>query len=221
MLRPLNRAILMLGSLTVLVAGCAANPSGAGQVDMYGNPINAYGSGYDTGYGSEYGTGDSYSGDYGGDYSGGSDYGSDYGTGSDYGSDYGSGGDYGAGDSYTGASPSPSPSATPGAEAGSLDDRPVLTALILEVKESGLMGMGKIIAKVEVENPGNVTLSGKLRVLFTDNGDPTANAMTRRVTLAPKEKQVLTFTAKAWRLDDAEASIETDAPKKSKSDALN
>lgn len=215
MLRPLNRAILMLGSLTVLVAGCAANPSGAGQVDMYGNPINAYGSGYDTGYGSEYGstTGDSYSGDY----SGGTDYGSDYGSNTDY----GTGSDYGAGDTYTGASPSPSPSATPGTETGSLDDRPVLTALILEVKESGLMGMGTIIAKVEVENPGNVTLSGKLRVLFTDNGNPTANAVNRRVTLAPKEKQVLTFTAKAWRLDDAEASIETDAPKKSKSDALN
>ncbi|MFN3431058.1 MAG: hypothetical protein ACK46X_14020, partial [Candidatus Sericytochromatia bacterium] len=198
MIPRLNRSILMLGSLAVLVAGCAANPNGV-QVDQYGNPIT---NAYDTGYGSEYGTTDDYGTDpYAGDTTGGSYDGS---TGGSYDDSYS--GD----DTYTGASPEPSPSGAPtsGVDAGALDDRPVLVATMLEVKETGVMGMGKIIAKVEVENPGNTTLSGKLRVMFTDNGNPTANAQIKRVTLAPKERQTLTFTATAWRLDDAEASVE-------------
>lgn len=209
MIPRLNRSILMLGSLAVLVAGCAANPNGV-QVDQYGNPIT---NAYDTGYGSEYGTTDDYASD---PYAGSDSYGDT--TGGSYDDSYS-----GGSDTYTGASPSPSPSGSPtaGTDTGSLDDRPVLVATMLEVKETGVMGMGKIIAKVEVENPGNTTLSGKLRVMFTDNGNPTANAQIKRVTLAPKERQTFTFTATAWRLDDAEASVETDEPAKSKSDLLN
>ncbi len=88
----------------------------------------------------------------------------------------------------------------------------MLSAFVKEVKETGVLGMGRIIAKVEVTNPTHRTLGGKLRVLFTDNGNPTANAVTRKITLKPLETQVITFTADAWRLDDAEASVETDAP---------
>ena len=217
----LNRSILMLGSIGILLAGCAANPA-TGGYDQYGNPIGAYGT---DPYGSSYSAmGDtSYDSSYDSSYSGGTDsYGSDpYSSGSTSGSydDYGSTGS----STYPGASPSPSPSASPSGEpaAPSLDDRPVLSATLLEVKESGVFGMGKITAKVEIENPGNITLSGKLRVLFTDNGDPTPNAIVRKVTLHPKEKQTLTFTAKAWRLDDAEVSIETDEQTASKSGAIN
>jgi hypothetical protein len=193
----------MIGFIGSVLAGCAANPATTGY-DQYGNPINAndpYGSSYsamggatDTSYDSSYDTG--YDSTSGGGYDS---------TGSDS-----------YGDGAYGASPSPSPSASP-TPAGSLDDRPVLSATLLEVKESGVLGMGKITAKVLVENPGNITLTGKLRVLFTDNGDPTPNAIIRVVTLHPAEKQTLTFTAKAWRLDDAEVSIDTDPVSQGKS----
>lgn len=238
MFGPWKASLMMLGALTgLLLAGCGTNPYG--QVDQYGNPIDTYNSGgygstggYDSGYGG-YDSGSSYGSDYGSDYGSGSDYssggsyGSDYGSGSTgydsaggYGSDYGStggyGSDYGSGTGYgtptTGGSPAPS--ARPSTPVQEADDTPVLTAWVTEVKETGVLGMGKVIAKVEVENPSNRTLSGRLRVLFTDNGKPTANAVGQRLTLAPFEKRQLTFTANAWRLDDAEATIETDAPKK-------
>jgi hypothetical protein len=221
----LNRSILMLGSLGILLAGCAANPA-VTAYDQYGNPISAYGT---DPYGSSYGGTSTYGSDpYGssGSYSSGSD--SYSGSSGSYGDTSGSysGGSFDdasstSGSSYPGASPSPSASPTPAPPAGSLDDRPVLSATLLEVKESGLFGMGKITAKVEVENPGNITLSGKLRVLFTDNGDPTPNAYVRKVTLHPQEKQTLTFTANSWRLDDAEVTIETDEQPASKSGPVN
>lgn len=212
MFRRLNRHILMLGSLGTLIAGCAANPA-VTAYDQYGNPISAYSA--NDPYGSSY-SGGSYS-DTSGSYS---DTSGSYGdTSGSYSGSSGSYDDYSSNTGSYGASPSPSPSpsGSPTPPPPSLDDRPVLSATMVEVKESGLFGMGKITAKVEVENPGNTTLSGKLRVVFTDHGDPTANAYVRKVTLHPKEKQTLTFTAKAWRLDDAECSIDTDQPTTSQS----
>jgi hypothetical protein len=207
----------------LLLAGCGTNPYA--QVDQYGNPIDPYntgnyGSGVGSGYDSGYDSGSSYGSDYGSGSSYGSDYSSDYGsstgTDSSYGSDYSSGygSDYGTGYGTPTTGASPSPTAVPTPPVQQADDEPVLTAWVVEVKETGILGMGKVIAKVEVENPSNRTLSGRLRVLFTDNGKPTANALGQRLTLAPFEKRQLTFTANAWRLDDAEATIETETPTK-------
>jgi hypothetical protein len=83
---------------------------------------------------------------------------------------------------------------------------------VAEVKEPGFFARlrgGKITARVEVENPADRTLSGRVQVRFLDDGNPTGVIQTRKVTLAPGEKQVLTFTVEAGRLDDAEASVET------------
>lgn len=212
---------MIVAFAAVLLSGCgAANPYG---YDAYGYGADPYGSAYGadysaSSYGSDYG-----SSSYGSDY--GSSYGSDpyggtggYGTGTTgaagtYGGNYGeNGASYGDDAVLQGGKPGAErPTATPPVAA----EAPALSAWVVDVKEPGLLGKlggGKIVAKVEIENPTDRTLSGKLRVRFLDNGDPTGVIQTRKVTLRPKEKQVLTFTAEAWRLDDAEATVETDAP---------
>lgn len=108
---------------------------------------------------------------------------------------------------YPSASPSPSASPTPAPVATPAG----LTAHVMDVEESNVLGLGTITARVEVANPTDQPLSGIVRVLFTDQGDPTANAQSRRVTLAPRSVKALVFSAKAWRLDGAEATVETDA----------
>lgn len=205
--------------LGALLSGCGTNPYGYGADGLaygeagYGYDSgygDSYGGGYDSGYDSGYGSGGYDSGyDSGGydsgydtGYGGGYDTGYDSGYGSDYGTDYGS--DYGSG--LPGASPSPKPTTAP----PSFVDRPALSAWVIDVKETGLLGMGGVVAKVEIENPTDRTLSGKLEVRFLDGGHLTPNKQTRRVTLRPLEKQVLTFSAKGMRLDDAEAMIETE-----------
>ena len=220
---------------SMLVAFAAVLLSGCGQANPYGyDPYgSAYGTGYDTGsYGSGYDTGSYGSGyDTGSSYGSGYDTGSSYGTGSTYGSGgtYGSGSTYGSGATYGGnygengaaygddaiVQGGQQGAARPGATPPVAPQAPSLSAWVIDVKEPGLLSKlsgGKIVAKVEVENPSDRTLSGKLRVRFLDNGDPTGVIQTRSVTLKPKEKVVLTFSADAWRLDDAEASVETDAP---------
>lgn len=194
----------------LLCAGCGAMGGTVYGYDTNGNPITdpaiaqamglttgANGAGYTSGYGTGYTSG------YGNSYSTGNDYSSGYGTGTDYSSSYGS--DFGA-------SPNPyeSPTPPPPAVDPGLANQAVLSAYVKEVKELGFMGLGKITAKVEITNPSARTRSGVLRVQFLDGGNPTANVQTRRVTLQPGEIVVLSFTASAWRLDDADATIEND-----------
>ena len=172
--------IWLTAVLAAALSGCGA-VGPVGAVDPYG--VDPYG-------GSAYEQSEM---DYG-SYSGGDSY--DYDSG-DYGSD---------GGSYPVASPSPSPSPTP---------MPIatpngLTAHVMEVKESNALGLGSITARVEVVNPTDRRLSGVVRVLFTDHGDPTANALAKRVTLEPRQVKALVFKANAWRLDGAEATVETD-----------
>ncbi|MEB3195640.1 MAG: hypothetical protein VKP62_00400 [Candidatus Sericytochromatia bacterium] len=106
----------------------------------------------------------------------------------------------------------------PGAASNPVVDPPQppagLSAWVLDVKEPTWLGRlrgEKVVAKVEVVNAGERTLTGRVRVRFLDSGDPTGVIQTRAVTLAPKEKQTLVFTAAGSRLDDAEASIEQEA----------
>lgn len=211
--------ILMLVAVT---AGCGLNnPYGE---DLYGNA----GAGYDAAGG----YGDSSSLSTYGDTGLGGGYEDAYGDSSSYTTDYsstvtapsaappvtsGSYGDYGATygeDTVLRAAASPRPGASM-APTSALPEQSVLSAWVVDVKEPSLWGRlrgQKVVAKVEIENPGDRTLSGRLRVRFTDGGNPTGVIQTRRVTLAPKEKQVLSFTAQSSRVDDAEALIETEAP---------
>ena len=203
--------------LTVATAGCGLsnpsgeelygnNPDGYEAIDDYGG--GAYSGGLTGGYDDPYGASDP---DVGG-------YTSALnvrpsaapvlsGTYGDYGASYGE-------DAVllAGASPRPGASAPP---VSPVPDESVLSAWVLDVKEPSLWGRlrgQKVVAKVEIENPGSRTLSGRLRVRFTDGGNPTGVIQTRRVTRAPKEKQILTFTAQSSRVDDAEALIETEGP---------
>jgi hypothetical protein len=174
------------------------NPDGTLSENPYGSSYSSYStsSSYGSSYGSSYDS--SYSSSYDSSYS--SSYGSSYG--SDYGSTYG-----------TSTSPSAVPSTVPtAAPITSVVDQPVLNAYVQESKQTGILGLGKVVAKVEVSNPGNRTLSGLLRVMFTKDGNPTPNVQTQRVTLHPLEKQVLTFTASGMGLSEAEATIDTDNP---------
>ncbi|MEB3223825.1 MAG: hypothetical protein VKS61_17260 [Candidatus Sericytochromatia bacterium] len=223
------RAIALAAAI-LAAAGCGVGgPLGA---DPYG-----YGAGYgaEAGYGAGYGgdLGGSYSGGYGGDTGGSyeSNYGSGYGTGTS-GTSYGMayGGSDAEGPTGPGASPRAITSGSYGDYGASYGDDAVvrarasasptpppvaatrLSAWVAEVKEPGFFARlrgGKISARVEVENPADRTLSGRVQVRFLDDGNPTGVIQTRKVTLAPGEKQVLTFTVEAGRLDDAEASVET------------
>lgn len=216
--------------------GTAADPYGYGTTAGYGTTSgydtgsyttgydsSSYSTGYDsssygsyststTGYdSSSYGsTGSSYGTSYG------SSYGTSYGT--SYGSTYPTTGTYGTtvdpNTGYVTTAPSAltqpiTPVATP---KPSIADQPVLSAYVKDVKTKGLLGLGGATAHVEVSNPSNRTLSGLVKVNFLDGGHPAGNMQTRRVTLRPLETQELTFTASAFRLSDAEASVDTDSP---------
>lgn len=207
--------ILMLMAFST---GCGLNnPYGE---DIYGNA----GAGYDAAAG--YGDTSSFSS------FGDAEYDDAYGDIESYGTDYspnlatpsstapvvsGSYGDYGATygeEAVLRAVASPGPGASP-EPAVRLPESSVLSAWVVDVKEPSLWGRlrgRKVVAKVEVENPGDRTLSGRLRVRFTDENNPTGVIQTRRVTLAPKEKQILSFVAQSSRVDDAEALIETEGP---------
>jgi hypothetical protein len=208
-----------LRALLFVVATVAASGCGAG------GPLAADPYGYDAEYGGESG----YGVDTGGSF--GSPYGSSLGgvsAGTSLGMSYG--GSYDTDFSDVGASARPASSGTYGDFGAAYGDDAVvrarasaaptpppvapttLSAWITDVKEPGFFARlrgAKITARVEVENPADRTLSGRVRVRFLDGGDPTGVIQTRRVTLAPGEKVVLTFTAEAGRLDDAEASVET------------
>jgi hypothetical protein len=218
----------------LLAAGCgaggplAADPYGYGAEagGAYGGDLGgSYGSGYG---GGSYGSGVGGDTSYGSGYGGGSSYGSGYGGGS-YGMSYdGAAGDRDASDPR--ASARPATSGTYGEFGAAYGDDAVLrarasaaptppptapttlAAWVVEVKEPGFFARlrgAKVTARVEVENPADRTLTGRVRVRFLDDGNPTGVLQTRRVTLAPGEKQTLTFTVEAGRLDDAEASVET------------
>ncbi|MEB3284688.1 MAG: hypothetical protein VKN33_05335 [Candidatus Sericytochromatia bacterium] len=211
---PWTRKIFIL-MLMVATAGCGfANPYGQ---DLYGTGGDPYGGYGDTSYDTNYASGgNTYDDPYGGSgyYSG--DFSSGYtaqastapalsGSYGDFGAAYGE-------DAVLQVGASPRPQVSPSVVVPGTDES-VLSAWVVDVKEPSVWGRlrgRKAVAKVEIENPGTRTLTGRLRVRFTDAGNPTGVIQTRRVTLAPKERQILSFTAQSARVDDAEALIETD-----------
>ncbi len=192
-------------SLLALGSGCGAaatNPYGA---DPYGD----YGTGSSS-YGSAYGGADS--GNYGGLGGEGYGYGASFavspspnvGAGSfgEFGSSYGD-------ERVLGVSPSPS-RAPQGA--AMVFTPPVLNVLVTELRRTGILGLGRSIAKVEVSNPGDRALNGLVRVTFTSRAKPMGQIQSERVTLQPKERRFLTFSVDAWGVDDAEATVLTETP---------
>jgi hypothetical protein len=234
--RSKDAKLMLLAALTgVLLAGCGANAYP--QYDQYGNPISASsaygGSTYGSStYGSSAGSYDNSSSSYG-SYSTGSSstydtsassYGS-YGSSSgSYGSSSGTYGSYGnSTGTYGSTYPTAATSSLGGAQAGSIvtsgvvampsETQPmVLSTFVKDIKQTGLLGLSGMIAHVEITNPTTRTLGGKLHVVFTNDGHPSGNAQTRVVSLRPLETQVLTFTAKAFHLNDAEATVDTYIP---------
>ncbi|MDB5099948.1 MAG: hypothetical protein JWM80_4369 [Cyanobacteria bacterium RYN_339] len=214
MVRSLLTKKAILATLAVgALSACGVDPYGV-QYDQYGNPISGYGTtgAYGSTYGSSYsGTSSSYgstSSTYDSSYSS-STYGS---TSSSYDSSYGS--SYGS--TYGSASPVPStgPTLPPVVIA---TEASVLNAYVKDVKKNGLLGLGGLTARVEVTNPTNRTLSGRLSVTFTAGGHESGNMQARKITLRPLESQVLTFTANGITLNGAEASISTDTVTSSQS----
>lgn len=110
------------------------------------------------------------------------------------------------------ASPEPSPTPTPAPSVSPTPTpSPALEAWVTRVKEYGMIWDRKISAEVEVNNPTKYKLSGRLNVRFTDNGRLAANSFGRRVELQPHSTTTIVFETKGWRLDNAEATIDTDA----------
>lgn len=87
-----------------------------------------------------------------------------------------------------------------------------LSATLQSVK-NGLLGMGSIEATVLVVNDTQNTLSGELRVQFTDGGkaDPT-HLQTMQVTLQGGEQKTYVFRDKSWSMDNATVEIVTAQP---------
>ncbi|HEY9899184.1 MAG TPA: hypothetical protein V6D00_08390 [Pantanalinema sp.] len=95
----------------------------------------------------------------------------------------------------------PAPSPTPVADA-------FLVASVTNVKKATL-GLGKLVATVEVSNPSTVALTGTVKVSFINNEKPSGEPQTRTVTIQPKGREVLTFTGTSWFLDNAQAEVTT------------
>ncbi|MEB3329878.1 MAG: hypothetical protein VKQ33_11660 [Candidatus Sericytochromatia bacterium] len=229
--RSLRACVPVVAAL--VAAGCGVG--GPLAADPYGYGVDAGGA-YGGDLGGYYGAGASGDLSYGGGYGEDAGYGGGYGGASSYDpgdTSYGMayGGSPGAlAPGGLGASPGPATSGTYGEFGAAYGDDAVLrarasaaptpppappttlSAWVVEVKEPGFLARlrgARITARVEVENPSGRTLAGRVRVRFLDDGNPTGVLQTRRVTLAPGETQVLTFTVEAGRLDDAEASVET------------
>lgn len=97
------------------------------------------------------------------------------------------------------ATPAPTPAPTADA---------FLVATVTNVKKPTL-GLGKLVATVEVSNPSTVALTGTVKVTFINNDQASGEPQTRNVTVQPKAKETLTFTATSWFLDSAQAEINT------------
>ena len=87
---------------------------------------------------------------------------------------------------------------------------PVLSAFVKDTKQQGILGLGGLLADVEITNPTNRALSGVLHVTFTHGGSPDGNAQSQRVTLQPMQTTVMTFSTTAVDANDAQATIDTD-----------
>ncbi len=115
--------------------------------------------------------------------------------------------------------PTPTPGATPSATPSAEPSVPVvptpapqLQASQKEFKKQLLGWFGKPWVEVMVTNPSNVSLTGTVKVSFTDEGDPTGDDQSKQVTLGAAETQTLKFTATKSNPDAATITVETEAP---------
>lgn len=95
----------------------------------------------------------------------------------------------------------PTPTQSPVADA-------FLVAKITNVKKP-TMGLGKLVATVEVSNPSTVALTGTVKVSFINNEQPSGEPQTRSVTIQPRGRETFTFTGISWFLDSAQAEVNT------------
>lgn len=116
------------------------------------------------------------------------------------------------------ASPTPTPVATPAPTPApsTKPDVPVapvipLTARVQNVQTTGLMFSRRVIAMVEVSNPGERTLSGTVTCTFGKGTDPD-QIQAKNVTLMGRETRTFTFEEKSWFDKDAKVEVKTDQP---------
>lgn len=114
------------------------------------------------------------------------------------------------------ATPTPTPVATPAPTPAptTKPDVPLtpvipLTARVQNVQTSGLMFTRRVIAVVEVTNPGDRTLSGTVTCTFGKGTDPD-QIQTKNVSLMGRETRTFTFEEKSWFDKDAKVEIKTD-----------
>lgn len=113
--------------------------------------------------------------------------------------------------SSPGATPSAAPSVAP-TPTPVPTPPPQLQASQKEFKKQLLGWFAKPWVEVMVTNPSHVQLSGTVKVSFTDDGEPTGDDQSKRVTLGAAETQTLKFTATKGNPDAATIEVETDVP---------
>lgn len=108
--------------------------------------------------------------------------------------------------------PTPSPQ-QPDVPGGVTPVTPVipLTARIQSVQTTGLMFTRRVIAVVEVTNPGDRTLNGTLTCIF-GKGTDADQKQSKTLTMMGRETKTFTFEEKSWFDKDARAEIQTEQP---------
>lgn len=110
------------------------------------------------------------------------------------------------------ASPTPAPSTAPDVPGGGGTGTIIpLTARVQSVQTSGLMFTRRVVAVVEVANPGDRTLNGTVTCTFGDGGDAD-QVQTKNVTLMGRETKTFSFEEKSWWDKTAKVEIKTDQP---------
>jgi hypothetical protein len=84
-----------------------------------------------------------------------------------------------------------------------------LQATVKNIKNGSFLGAGKIVVSVEVRNPANAPLTGEVKVVFTNSGQPTQKTQSKSVTLQPMGSETLTFEDPDWGLDGATVEVKT------------
>lgn len=114
------------------------------------------------------------------------------------------------------ATPTPAPTTKPdvpggGSTGGGTGLIMPLTARLQSVETTGLMFTRRVIAVVEVSNPGDRTLSGTVTCIFGKGTDPDQK-QTKNVQMMGRETKTFTFEEKSWWDKDAKVEIKTDQP---------
>lgn len=114
------------------------------------------------------------------------------------------------------ATPAPQPTTQPdvpggGSTGGGTGLIMPLTARLQGVQTSGILFARRVIATVEVTNPGDRALNGTVTCTFGKGTDPDQK-QTTTVQMMGRQTKTFTFEEKSWWDKDAKVEIKTDQP---------